>query len=130
MTLAFGVFNMTIFADLAMRSISIYQKHISPRKGYKCAYSILHNDLSCSDYCKMEISTNGLMQGIKNTLKRFEDCKHSALQIKEKRIIMKEKARGSFSVIEDQCKRMDACDQIMFAELLGEAACCACSSFS
>ncbi|MDO8270448.1 MAG: membrane protein insertion efficiency factor YidD [Gammaproteobacteria bacterium] len=34
-----------------MRLIQIYRKHLSPRKGYSCAYAVVHGPgKSCSDY--------------------------------------------------------------------------------
>jgi putative component of membrane protein insertase Oxa1/YidC/SpoIIIJ protein YidD len=117
---------MTFPAELAIRSITLYQKYISPVKGYSCAYRVFHNDLSCSDYCKNEIKSLGILKGIKSTLKRFNECKLAALAIREKRKNMRERAKGSFSSIKSGCKRMNACEQLIFAELLGEIACCAC----
>ena len=110
--------------------ISFYQKYISPVKGYSCAYRVLHNDLSCSDFCKNEIRLLGVLKGIKNTFKRFDECKLAALSIKNITKQMGEKAKGSFSNIKNECNSMNACQQIILAEAIGDVACCACGSFS
>ncbi len=35
--------------------IQLYQKFISPYKGYCCAYKVHHNDVSCSQFAKLTI---------------------------------------------------------------------------
>jgi putative component of membrane protein insertase Oxa1/YidC/SpoIIIJ protein YidD len=93
---------MTFASNLAIRSILLYQNHISPRKGFRCAFSVFHNDLSCSAFCKNEFATNGVIKGIVSTLKRFQSCRHDALSIKGKSNFRKNKEKNSFSVIEDE----------------------------
>ncbi|WP_242032792.1 membrane protein insertion efficiency factor YidD [Oscillatoria sp. FACHB-1406] len=34
--------------SLAIAAIGVYQRHLSPRKGFACAYRVLHNRDSCS----------------------------------------------------------------------------------
>jgi len=121
---------MSFPKNLALLSIYFYQKHISPRKGYKCAYSALYNEPSCSCFCKNQIESKGLLQGIKSTVERFKECKHAAVIIKEKRKAMKEKANNSFSDVKGECKGMNACDKLLLAEAFGEVACCVFSSVS
>jgi len=100
---------MTIASNLAIRSILLYQNHISPRKGFRCAYSVFHNDLSCSAFCKNEIATDGVIKGITSTLKRFHSCRHAELSIKEKNSVIKDEdsennvnsARDSLGMLAD-----------------------------
>lgn len=73
---------------------------------------------------------HGVYQGIKRTLDRFKKCKHAAYAIKEKRKALKAKASDSFSTMSNECKSLDTCDKLIFAEMIGEVACCAFSSFS
>lgn len=61
--------------DLAVASIDLYQRNISPYKGYHCAYAQLHRgELSCSGYGRQAILDNGLLTGIKLLDRRFEFC--------------------------------------------------------
>ncbi|MBW4469874.1 MAG: membrane protein insertion efficiency factor YidD [Stenomitos rutilans HA7619-LM2] len=55
--------------------ISIYQKQISPRKGFSCAYRVLHRSESCSQYTKRVISEFGIGQAIPLIRQRFQACK-------------------------------------------------------
>ncbi len=56
-------------------SITMYQKYISPYKGYHCAYACLHKKgLSCSAYGKQVIERDGVFEGLKMLNERFESC--------------------------------------------------------
>ena len=54
--------------------IEIYQKFISPRKGFCCAYKVVKGGRSCSEYGKYSISTFGVFKGSKLLMKRFQLC--------------------------------------------------------
>ncbi len=47
---------------IAVALISGYQEYISPRKGFSCAYRILHGDESCSHYIKRMFLTSSLVK--------------------------------------------------------------------
>lgn len=66
---------------LAIRSIELYQRHISPHKGFCCAYRIAHNDLSCSEFAKRQIAASGFFKALTDIRERFKDCKQAALQL-------------------------------------------------
>jgi uncharacterized protein len=108
---------MTFASDFAIRSILLYQNHISPRKGFRCAYSVFHNDLSCSSFCKNEIATDGVIKGITSTLKRFQSCRHAELSIKKK---------NSVSVIENEDSEKNSTNTSDSLGMLADvASCCA-----
>ncbi len=65
--------------------INIYQKHLSPHKGYCCAYKVYHNDISCSEFTKNSIKNVGLFPSISIIKQRFKDCKISSEKIKEEK---------------------------------------------
>jgi len=44
--------------------IAAYQRHISPHKGFHCAYRVQHGGQSCSGYIKRMIHERGLMAAI------------------------------------------------------------------
>jgi putative component of membrane protein insertase Oxa1/YidC/SpoIIIJ protein YidD len=55
--------------------IEIYQKYISPHKGYCCAYRVYHGDLSCSEYAKKSLQSKKLYLAMKDIRSRFYACK-------------------------------------------------------
>lgn len=68
--------------EVSLFSIDLYQKHISPHKGYRCAYSVWHNDISCSAYGKQVIAKEGLWRGVDILRKeRFPLCRIAAAKI-------------------------------------------------
>lgn len=77
--------------SLAIWSIELYQRHISPHKGFCCAYRIAHNDLSCSEFAKRQIAASGVFKSLADIRQRFEDCKQAAKQLSEQREQSKQK---------------------------------------
>lgn len=63
--------------QIAVASISGYQKYISPKKGFSCAHRVLYGGESCSQYIKRAIAQRGLSQGIKAAGHRFAACKNA-----------------------------------------------------
>jgi len=66
-------------------SIDLYQKYLSPYKGYCCAYKVYHDDVSCSQFTKNSIKELGFCQAMLIIKKRFKDCKISSEKIKEEK---------------------------------------------
>jgi putative component of membrane protein insertase Oxa1/YidC/SpoIIIJ protein YidD len=60
---------------LACTIIDVYQRHISPRKGYTCAFRALHGRESCSSFGKRAIARMGLMGGLQALRRRFRRCR-------------------------------------------------------
>lgn len=55
--------------------IAVYQKQISPHKGFSCAHRVLQGGESCSQYIKQAILTHGLADALPLIRQRFQDCK-------------------------------------------------------
>lgn len=66
-----------VIRQIATNSISGYQKHISPRKGFSCAFRLLYQGESCSEYVKKAIEKEGLVAGIKKLRDRFQACREA-----------------------------------------------------
>ncbi|MCT7965237.1 membrane protein insertion efficiency factor YidD [Laspinema sp. D1] len=62
---------------IAIASISGYQKHLSPHKGFSCAHRILYGGDSCSQYIKTAIAQRGLSEAIALSQHRFAACKEA-----------------------------------------------------
>jgi len=65
--------------------INLYQKYLSPHKGYCCAYKVYHNDISCSEFTKNSIKNLGLFQATSSIKQRFQDCKISEKNMKKEK---------------------------------------------
>ncbi len=62
----------------AIASLNLYQKHLSPRKGFSCPHRLLHGKDSCSDYVKQILLTQDLWAALQLAPSRFKDCKAAA----------------------------------------------------
>jgi putative component of membrane protein insertase Oxa1/YidC/SpoIIIJ protein YidD len=66
----------------AVGSINVYQKYISPNKGWKCAYGIAHpNEISCSEFGKVAIENHGIIDGLEQLKGRFKECERAYLAL-------------------------------------------------
>lgn len=57
--------------------ISVYQRHLSPHKGFACAHRVLHRGDSCSQYAKCLILDRGWGEAIPLIRQRFRDCREA-----------------------------------------------------
>jgi putative component of membrane protein insertase Oxa1/YidC/SpoIIIJ protein YidD len=66
-------------APLACWLIELYQRYLSPRKGFCCAYRVRHRRRdSCSQYAKRAISKLGLLPGVRLLRRRFGKCRDAS----------------------------------------------------
>ncbi|MGL5059348.1 MAG: membrane protein insertion efficiency factor YidD [Microcoleus sp.] len=70
------IFDATL-RQLAIASISGYQKHISPKKGFACGHRVLYGGESCSQYIKSSIGQFGFFEAVKKSRRRFAACKQA-----------------------------------------------------
>lgn len=70
-------YRLSVF--FALKAIKLYQKHISPNKGYACAYRKLYGGSGCSGVGFRLIRRYGLFHGLIVLRKRFIRC-HAAHQ--------------------------------------------------
>ncbi|MBW4682365.1 MAG: membrane protein insertion efficiency factor YidD [Microcoleus vaginatus WJT46-NPBG5] len=61
-----------------------YPKHISPKKGFSCAYRVLHGKESCSEFIKCTILEQGLIEVIPVAKHRLQACKAATQVLKSK----------------------------------------------
>lgn len=64
--------------------ITVYQRRVSPHKGFSCAHRILYSSESCSQFVKRTILETGLTGAIPIVRDRFAACK-TAQQILQAR---------------------------------------------
>jgi len=62
------------FTMAALAAIALYQRHISPHKGYCCAYRLHTGRASCSALAGRAIRRYGIWQGLAILRLRFAKC--------------------------------------------------------
>jgi putative component of membrane protein insertase Oxa1/YidC/SpoIIIJ protein YidD len=62
----------------AIASLNLYQKHLSPRKGFGCPHRLLYGDESCSAYVKQMLISQDLRTALQLVPQRFQACKAAA----------------------------------------------------
>lgn len=62
----------------ALAAIGLYQRHLSPRKGFCCAHRVLHGGTGCSGYAKAQIRDLGLWRALPLIRARFAACGDAA----------------------------------------------------
>lgn len=74
-------------SKLALGAIWGYQQFLSPRKGYRCAYSVLHGGTGCSGFAKHAIRDHGLWGAVPHMRERFRDCKEASRALRARCIV-------------------------------------------
>lgn len=70
---------------IALEIIRLYQRHISPKKGYRCAYGKLHDTYGCSGHIKNIIKKEGLISGFSKIQLQFKHCSEAAEELKKRK---------------------------------------------
>jgi putative component of membrane protein insertase Oxa1/YidC/SpoIIIJ protein YidD len=69
--------------NLIIVLITIYQKTISPFKGFKCSHNLLNRNGSCSEAIKEIILEKGIRSGWPDIKDRFAACRMACHQLKD-----------------------------------------------
>jgi putative component of membrane protein insertase Oxa1/YidC/SpoIIIJ protein YidD len=64
--------------------IRVYQKYLSPSKGFSCAYAILNASDSCSEYFRKTVISHGTKKSIPLLQRRLRECKLAHTELKAK----------------------------------------------
>lgn len=65
--------------------IKLYQRFVSPNKGFKCAHHVLHHRETCSNAVKSLIVSQGLFRAIPSIRVRFRECRAANEYLKSAR---------------------------------------------
>ena len=95
--------------NVAVLIIRIYQKFISPHKGFSCAHANLFNGASCSEEIINIINSKGIIQGHDKIKLRFEECRNAYLILSSKDKDKKMKNRKTSTWL-DCCDCSSSCD--------------------
>jgi putative component of membrane protein insertase Oxa1/YidC/SpoIIIJ protein YidD len=63
--------------------IGVYQRYVSPHKGFCCAYRVHTGRASCSEFGRRAISRHGLTAGLMLLRQRFNVCALAAVTLAE-----------------------------------------------
>jgi putative component of membrane protein insertase Oxa1/YidC/SpoIIIJ protein YidD len=77
-----------ILARLTVGMIRIYQRHLSPIKGYSCAHRLHHGGLSCSEFGRRAFEAEGMAGGWRSLRGRFKECRAAAIALRSGRLLM------------------------------------------
>jgi len=66
---------------IAIGLINLYQRFLSPRKGFSCAHHQLHGGSTCSNAVKYLIRDNGVFTGLLMSKQRFKECADAVKQL-------------------------------------------------
>ncbi|MFK7754533.1 MAG: membrane protein insertion efficiency factor YidD [Sedimentitalea sp.] len=86
-----------MISRFALSGIGFYQTHLSPRKGYRCAYSVLHGGTGCSGYVKHAIRDHGLWSALRLCRARMAACKDAADELNKDRAKRKKTKRDGWA---------------------------------
>lgn len=73
---------INLSSKIGLYAIHLYQKYLSPIKGYSCSYAFHTGSHSCSEFGVKAIEKKGLFIGSKLINRRFKKCAKSAEQAK------------------------------------------------
>lgn len=98
---------------LALLFISLYQRYLSPLKGYRCAYASLHGGHSCSTAVKNIVADKGVFSGYADIRHQFEQCTlayHEVQETEKKKKQKKQEDKGDCSCVDViDCVPMPSC---------------------
>ena len=60
----------------------VYQRYISPYKGFRCAYAVHHGGPGCSGFAKRAIHEHGFWRAIPFIRQRLRDCKTAYAELR------------------------------------------------
>ncbi|MCY6413076.1 membrane protein insertion efficiency factor YidD [Acinetobacter sp. VNH17] len=63
---------------VAIKTIEVYQQHLSPIKGFKCAAGQLYGGTTCSGAVKNIIHAQGMVSGLPAIYRQFCSCHQAA----------------------------------------------------
>ncbi len=102
---------MNQIQEILIFVIRLYQKYISPYKGFQCAHACLYNDASCSDAVITIIESNGLIMSLDKIKARFKACREAYLILSQKNMNHKDKPnKKNKNNWYDCCDPSPACD--------------------
>ena len=88
---------------LSLLAIRGYQRHLSPRKGYACAYRLAHGGTGCSGFAKQAIAESGVFAALPAIRARFRACRRAALALASDSDPKRRRRREAFDPVACDC---------------------------
>lgn len=103
---------------LLLAAIRVYRRHVSPHKGYGCAYRLHSGRCSCSTLGLRAISRYGAWRGLGVLRERFAECRVAAEALRARRRVVVSRGQAGFidcdipcdASCPDACSVGDACE--------------------
>lgn len=89
-------------------AIRLYQRYLSPHKGFCCAHAYVHGGSSCSQAVIDILNEQGVYGSYHSIRQRFQDCKQAYLSVKRKK--SKKRSKSSQNKASKRNRDNDACD--------------------
>lgn len=98
-----------MISKMAILCIKGYQRYISPRKGFRCAYGVLHGTHGCSGAVIEILQKKGILAGVPAIRERFSACKDACEELNKQKEQKKQKKKEE---ADGECclDPTDACD--------------------
>lgn len=117
-------------APAASALIGLYRRHLSPRKGFRCAHAALHGGPSCSHAIEAIVNERGLLGGRAAIRTRFEACRAAAATLRAAGLSSVGASNGgSGRPSRGRRARRAACEVLDCAGEVGDCPCDACPSW-
>ena len=82
--LQYGVGLDRIIRWLLIRTIALYQRYLSPHKGFACAYRVLHGSHSCSQGTKEILRNYSLGEALPRIRQQFRACRDASSILRDR----------------------------------------------
>jgi len=99
-----------MLTNLSISAINLYQRYLSPHKGYCCAHRVYTGEDSCSQYAKVAIAEHGLFSAFPLIREQFDRCSFASEKIKEQKENYKKSDACQDSLA--GCSTFDTCGTI------------------
>jgi putative component of membrane protein insertase Oxa1/YidC/SpoIIIJ protein YidD len=90
--------SLSMLTKISIITINLYQKYISPHKGFCCAHRAYTGEDSCSQYAKSVIAEYGLISAVPMIREQFDRCAYAAQKMEKEK---KEKKKSDSEVLGD-----------------------------
>jgi putative component of membrane protein insertase Oxa1/YidC/SpoIIIJ protein YidD len=134
---------MPIASGMGVVLIEAYQRWLSPRKGFRCAYGVLHGAGTCSSVGKRIMRERGMFAFFRLMPEQFAACRTAAATLhnetpeerrrrreeerKHRREGLREWVRRKREHPCDNCNDWDDCDLIDVGDCMPDMGCSDCS---
>ena len=85
---------MSLARALLIAAIHAYKRHLSPHKGFSCAYRVHVGGCSCSTLGLRAISRYGAWRGLGVLRLRLAECRVAAAALRQRRFIPRQAQAG------------------------------------